>query len=425
MCKNFIFFISFVLALTLVPAGVTRGLDPDCVALWMLDETSGTIAHDSSDFGNDGTLVGNPQWVAGQINGALQLDGSGDWINCGNPASLTINNAITLACWVKAAPWTKTWETILAKGDDSYRLSRSGSGNASHFGCNGVTGSSGNPHFDGAVVIADNTWHHLAGTYDGANMIIYVDGDEDSRQGATGQINTSSYNVHIGNNEQQTGREMAGSVDDVRIYRRALTEAEIEVIMLGEIFTKARNPSPANGAIDVSVEANLTWERGDSADEDEVYFGTDPCALTKVADIIVLPPNPPLYNPGDPNLLPSTTYYWRVDEINDMEPVTGDLWSFTTVLGEAQPEYPSDGALIKGDMVSGNISTNLEFIPGATTVEYTGYFSGDYSKVESRAEDANLGPPPYGYISGYEYTFWVGNPGVPPIIDSLVRGTKY
>jgi len=176
MCKNFIFFISFVLVLSLVPTSVTKGVDPDCVALWMLDETSGATAYDSSDFGNDGTLVGDPQWVAGQIDGALQLDGTGDWVDCGNPASLQIRDAITLACWVKAAPWTKTWETILAKGDDSYRLSRSGSGNASHMGCNGTTGD-GNPYFDGTVVIADNTWHHLAGTYDGTNMIIYVDGE--------------------------------------------------------------------------------------------------------------------------------------------------------------------------------------------------------------------------------------------------------
>ncbi|KPK02325.1 MAG: hypothetical protein AMJ56_21095, partial [Anaerolineae bacterium SG8_19] len=51
--------------------------------------------------------------------------------------------------------------------------------------------------------------------------------------------------------------------------------------------------------------------------------------------------------------------------------------------------------------------------------------SDDYSKVESRAEDANLGPPPYGEYVGYEYTFWVGNPGVPPADDSLVRGTTY
>ncbi|MDH4241912.1 MAG: hypothetical protein OEW48_20310, partial [Phycisphaerae bacterium] len=154
MCKKLIFLISFVFVLALVPTSVTKGADPDLVGLWMLDEISGTIAYDSSGNGNNGTLIGDPQWVAGQIDGALDLDGAGDWVNCGNGASLTINSAITMAVWVKAPPWTKTWETIFAKGDDSYRLSRSGSGNASHFGCNGVTGSSGNPYFDGAVVMA-------------------------------------------------------------------------------------------------------------------------------------------------------------------------------------------------------------------------------------------------------------------------------
>jgi hypothetical protein len=96
---------------------------------------------------------------------------------------------------------------------------------------------------------------------------------------------------------------------------------------------------------------------------------------------------------------------------------------------QATNEFPADGAVITGDTVTylgdNYIWTKLIFIPGATAVEHTGYFSDDYSKVESRAEDANLGSPPNATVPGWEYTFLAGNPQVPPANDTLVRGTKY
>ncbi|MHC4587006.1 MAG: hypothetical protein ACYS3N_20940, partial [Planctomycetota bacterium] len=147
-------------------------------------------------------------------------------------------------------------------------------------------------------------------------------------------------------------------------------------------------PNPADGAIDVPLDANLGWVRGDGAVTDEVYFGTDPCALPLVQTILNTPAYPPLYDPpGD--LVACKTYYWQIVEVNGLDPNSpyqGDLWSFTTISGAAQPEYPLDGAMIKGDVdtTSGNIWTNLSFIPGPTMVTYRGYFNEDYSKVASR-----------------------------------------
>ncbi|MBW8039026.1 MAG: DUF1349 domain-containing protein, partial [Planctomycetes bacterium] len=78
--------------------------------------------------------------------------------------------------------------------------------------------------------------------------------------------------------------------------------------------SKASGPNPAHLAVDVPVDANVTWTRGDGADSDQVYFGTDPGALPLVANLLTI--FPAEYNPpGD--LIASTTYSWQIVEVND------------------------------------------------------------------------------------------------------------
>jgi predicted outer membrane repeat protein len=109
--------------------------------------------------------------------------------------------------------------------------------------------------------------------------------------------------------------------------------------------------------------------------------------------------------------------------------ITGAVWNVSTVYGQAQPDYPFDGDIIIGEIVTylgkEHIWTKLIFIPDANAVKHTGYFSVDYNDVAGRVQDANLGAPPYGKIPGWEYTLFAGNPQVFPAVDSLVRGTKY
>ncbi len=193
-------------------------------AYYTFDEGSGTTAKDTSGNGNNGTINGNPQWVAGKIGGALSFDGAGNYVDCGKGASLVIRDAITISCWIKIASFTRDWETILGMGDDSYRMSRSATnGNSIHFGCNGPTGG----NLDANTVVNTDTWRHVALVYDGTNKIIYIDGLEDARVASTGRINASAYNLYIGANSQQANRNLKGVVDDVRIYNRPLSAAEV------------------------------------------------------------------------------------------------------------------------------------------------------------------------------------------------------
>ncbi|NIP22292.1 MAG: hypothetical protein GWN67_00375 [Phycisphaerae bacterium] len=123
---------------------------------------------------------------------------------------------------------------------------------------------------------------------------------------------------------------------------------------------------------------------------------------------------------GHPSLSSDGTALYMAKTINGVENI------YVSYLGSgASNPTPADGDVIAGEIYVDNIWTRLIFVPGANSVEHTGYFSENYDDVAGRIEDANLGSPPYGHLSGWEFTFMVGNPQVGPAVDSLVRGMTY
>jgi hypothetical protein len=305
--------------------------DPSLVGWWKFDEGAGAIALDMSGHGNHGTLQGDPQWVDGRDGGALEFDGTGDYVDCGNTPVISPTTELTVMAWIKVNPWTKTWEAILAKGDDSYRLSRSGSGNATHFGCGGTSGN----YFDGSTVVTDNQWHHVCGVYDGARQTIYIDGVLDTAIPSTGSVTASANNLFIGENSGAAGRHITGLIDDVRLYNRALTVEEIMEAMRGDT-TLAGNPSPRNGAIiDVKVAASLSWLPGDNATQQDVYLGTDRDAIEQAdasdtTGIYRGRQNGTSYAPAGGLPWGTGPYFWRVDQVNNDGTIgKGRIWSFT------------------------------------------------------------------------------------------------
>ena len=305
--------------------------DPSLVGWWKLDADSGTVAIDWSGHGNHGTLQGDPQWTPGQVGGALEFDGSGDYVDCGNAESLTITGDITIMCWIKVAAFTKTWETILGRGDDSYRMSRGpGDGDSVHFGANG-TGT----NLDANTEVTTDTWRHVAGVYDGTDKIIYIDGAEDARLASTGSIDTSNYNLFIGANSQQAGRNLTGLVDDVRVYNRVLTLDEIKQAMRGELDL-AWDPVPTNGSVPPFKEATpLTWSPGDKASEHDVYLGTDRDAVmdadaSDATGVYRGRQSGTSHTPSEGVEWGGGPYYWRIDEINADGTISkGRVWTFT------------------------------------------------------------------------------------------------
>jgi hypothetical protein len=305
--------------------------DPNLIGLWTFDEGAGAVAVDWSGHDNHGKLEGNPQWVDGYDGGALQFDGTGDLVNCGNLPALTITGNITVMCWIKVAAFSKTWETIISKGDNSYRMSRGpGTGNSIHFGANGPSGG----NLSALTTVTTNTWRHVALVYDGANKIIYIDGAEDARVATAGAINVSTYSLYIGENSQARSRNLTGVVDDVRIYNKALMPADIQLLMRIDL-KKAWSPRPVDGSTrDIESATPLTWSRGDNATQHAVYFGTDRDAVADAnsSDTTGVYRGQQVaasYTPAEGVQWGGGPYYWRVDEINNDGTVTkGRVWSF-------------------------------------------------------------------------------------------------
>ncbi len=332
MSKKLVYLIPLILALTLVLTGTVNA---ELVGWWKLDDGAGNVAVDSSGNGNDGVISGDPEWVAGWVDGALKLDGVDDNVNCGNGDVFNITDELTLAVWVNANDYGSGEDNPwLGKGDTSYSLKNFRTGyDVEFFVYDGGW-------FSAHLTIDDSyngEWHHFAGTYDGSVLQIYVDGiaGEDAFLDHTGSIDITDYDVTIGTNSQAAGRFSDATLDDCRIYNRALSADEIFAIMAGDVRLAMR-PRPADGTIEVGLDTKLVWNPGiisqetnELYDEHQIYVGTvfeDVNTATEPTAILDV-------NEYTPTLDYDTTYYWRVDEASDADPqspIRGNVWSFTT-----------------------------------------------------------------------------------------------
>jgi TolA-binding protein len=230
--------------------GITA-IAPDPAGLVAHYEFEGDAA-DTSVFqpSADGTLVGNPTFAPGVFGRAIGLDGDGDYVDCGNESFVDINDQLTVTSWIKVSEFDKKYQTIIAKGDNSWRLARVGDSNNVEFACNGTAATrwTGKGEVPWAVLgttgVNDGKWHHIAGVFDGTRLQLYIDGVLEAAKSAANSINISEYNVCIGANAQIPGREWNGLIDDVRIYNYALSQAEI-VSVMGESEIDVPSSLPA------------------------------------------------------------------------------------------------------------------------------------------------------------------------------------
>ena len=383
--KSFLL-ISFVFVLSLVLASATRA---DLVGWWRLDEGTGTTAYDSSGNGNDGTILGNPQWVAGKIGSALDFDGNGDYVNCGNDPIFDITDEITLSIWVNANDngngENNCW---MGKGDNTYAIKHQTGNYLEFFIYDGAWHST---NYSTNITALNGEWHHMAGTFDGSELKFYLDGEQAANLVYSGTIGTSADDVTIGENSQATGRYFDGMLDDARIYNKALSADDIKSIMMGGAFPYAYSPDPADGSIHADTWVTLSWKAGDFAVSHDIYLGDNLDDVNNAANDSELfrgnqDLNSTFYVAGFPGfaypdgLINGTTYYWRIDEVNDANtasPWKGPVWSFTIPPKTAYSPVPADEA----EFVALNVQ--LKWTPGYGAKLHFVVFGDDFDEVSN------------------------------------------
>jgi hypothetical protein len=179
---------------------------------------------------NNGTLVGGVGFVAGKVGQAFSFNGSNSYVSIPDSPSLHVfTTNITIELWLKSNELDVNphWEGIVTKGNSSssWRLAAA-EGRKTVYFHSGI----GAQDVYGSRNVNDGQWHHVAAVYDGAQVLLYVDGTLDASNPATGTISPNSQPVCLGQNSESTFMLFNGLEDEVSIYNRALTPSEIQSI---------------------------------------------------------------------------------------------------------------------------------------------------------------------------------------------------
>lgn len=219
-----------------------RDIPPALVAAYSFDEGTGTVLTDSSGNGNNGTLSG-PVWTAqGKNGGALTFDGVNDLVIINSSVSLNVTTEMTLEAWIRPTASQSGWKSVLHREPDAYYLNSSNP--------NGAMLPAGGGVFNGTEVFvsgptanAVNGWTHLAVTFNGTTLRLFVNGTQVATQAASGSVQTNSEELRIGGNTY-AGQFFQGQIDDLRIYGRALSAAEIQTDMNTAVGGQRRPATP-------------------------------------------------------------------------------------------------------------------------------------------------------------------------------------
>ena len=204
------------------------------VGHWRFDETSGTTAYDTSGYRNHGTLYGGFSFASDGLDSSkivhgLTFNGSSDYVDVSSSNSLRPTRALTMSAWVKATAW--------GSGDNANAIIRKGDNNPNNYQLSVADGrltlqlddyDAGG--FRGDTVLQTGRWYHLAATWDGAVVRLYVNGELDNSPGDyhAAPIGADNRSLYLGG--RPWSDYFAGTLDDLRLYNYALSPDEIEAL---------------------------------------------------------------------------------------------------------------------------------------------------------------------------------------------------
>ncbi|MEN6577116.1 MAG: PA14 domain-containing protein [Phycisphaerales bacterium] len=362
MCRKLIHLVTLVCLLglaSLASAEIPR--DPNLVIFYSYDSV-GAIVPDESGKGHNGTVCGDVSLAPSGIKwyGAARFQGElgptgYSYLDLDSPHYATEDipkSAITLAAWVQCTKTGKDHAILSCRGSDntwvvhpqindngSFRWLLRGPGSVTIFNLNGV----GTHGWD--------EWLHYAGTYDSVTGkgILYINGVVCAQIDVpVGQVIADwGTGARVGYNIDNA-RPFTGIMDEFYLFTRAMSLDEVNVLLAAEglLSEKATHPNPADGAELDTTSTILQWLPGAYAASNDVYFGVDFADVNNGANG-TFKGNQAEAEFAVSDLQWGTTYYWRIDGVNTVEPNSpwkGDVWSFLLRPSTAWDPTPADGA---------------------------------------------------------------------------------
>jgi hypothetical protein len=238
--------------------GCPPGLLDDLVGYWRLDDAPGSAtAQDGSGWGNDGTLVGldpTAAWMSGGPAGGFLAPEAKGYVKVAPSASIdSVTDQVTVAAWIYIEGTIATYATAIS------RQIGGGYGQHYHLSVNDqqlaglfiTTPATGQVFITSPTAVAQQTWVHLAGTYDGSRAHLFVDGAEVNSAPITGPFATETDPLILAGNgnaaDNAVSELVPGRLDEVMLYRRALGSDEIARLASGALLPSTAAHADAGG----------------------------------------------------------------------------------------------------------------------------------------------------------------------------------
>lgn len=227
--------------LVLVFSGINMAAEEGLVAYYPFDEGTGQAIKDTSGNGHDGKIIGTAKWVDGKHGKAIEFDGKTSYVEVPDAADFAIQTDVTFTVWFKPNVTINAANNayrMMSKNNDVFFLFNYEKLGQLGFLVKDPAGANHAVHSTTAEWTS-GIWYHVAGTFDGKELKIYINGKLEATMAYEGKIGTSKLALWIGADDYPN--YFPGAIDDVRIYKRTLNASDVNGAM--ELPPSAIQPS--------------------------------------------------------------------------------------------------------------------------------------------------------------------------------------